>query len=144
MEDAERVLYTKSGLLGVSGISNDMRILRSNASTEAAAGRAIGLFIYRIIREIGSLIAALGGIDGLVFTAGIGENDAATRADVLSGLAWAGFAIDDVANDGGGPRITGGSGPSAWVIPTNEELIVARHMQRVLGKIGHRHGPCPE
>jgi len=81
-EEAERVLYTKSGLLGVSGISNDMRILRSKAATEVDARRAIDLFVYRITREIGSLMAALGGIDGLVFTAGIGENDVATRAEV--------------------------------------------------------------
>ena len=74
-EEAERVLYTKSGLLGVSGLSNDMRVLRANAATNADARRAIDLFVYRVTREIGSLIAALGGIDGLVFTAGIGEND---------------------------------------------------------------------
>ena len=105
-EEAERVLYTKSGLLGVSGISNDMRVLRSKAATDAGARRAIDLFVYRITREIGSLVAALGGIDGLVFTAGIGENDVATRAEVMAGLAWAGLALDEAANRDGGPRIS--------------------------------------
>jgi acetate kinase len=132
-EEAERVLYTKSGLLGVSGISNDMRILRSKAATEVDARQAIDLFVYRITREIGSLMAALGGIDGLVFTAGIGENDVATRAEVIAGLAWAGFTLDEAANRAGGPRISSGSGPTAWVIPTNEELVIARQTGSVLG-----------
>jgi acetate kinase len=132
-EEAERVLYTKSGLLGVSGLSNDMRVLRSNAAANADARRAIDLFVYRITREIGSLIAALGGIDGLVFTAGIGENDAATRAEVIAGLTWAGLTLDESANSSGGPRISSGSRPTAWVIPTNEELVIARQMRSVLG-----------
>ena len=132
-EEAERILYTKSGLLGVSGLSNDMRVLRSNAATNADARRAIDLFVYRITREIGSLVAALGGIDGLVFTAGIGENDAATRAEVIAGLAWAGLTLDEAANRTGGPRISTGSGPTAWVIPTNEELVIARQTRSVLG-----------
>ena len=105
-EEAERVLYTKSGLLGVSGLSNDMRVLRAKAATNADAKRAIDLFVYRITREIGSLVAALGGIDGLVFTAGIGENDVATRAEVIAGLAWAGLTLDEAANRTGGPRIS--------------------------------------
>jgi acetate kinase len=132
-DEAERMLYTKSGLLGVSGLSNDMRVLRSNAAANADARRAIDLFVYRITREIGSLIAALGGIDGLIFTAGIGENDVATRAEVIAGLAWAGLTLDETANASGGPQISSGSGPSAWVIPTNEELVIARQMQSVLG-----------
>jgi acetate kinase len=131
--EAERMLYTKSGLLGVSGISNDMRVLRSKAASDANARRAIDLFVYRINREIGSLVAALGGIDGLVFTAGIGENDVATRAEVIAGLAWAGLALDEAANRAGGPRISSGSGPTAWVIPTNEELVIARQTRSVLG-----------
>ena len=131
-EEAERILYTKSGLLGVSGLSNDMRVLRSKAPTNADAKRAIDLFVYRITREIGSLVAALGGIDGLVFTAGIGENDAATRAEVIAGLAWAGLALDEAANRAGGPRISPGPGPTAWVIPTNEELVIARQTRSVL------------
>lgn len=132
-EEAERTLYTKSGLLGVSGISNDMRVLRSQAANEPNAKRAIDLFVYRITREIGSLIAALGGIDGLVFTAGIGENDVATRAEVIAGLAWVGIMLDVAANSTGGPQIGTGSGPTAWVIPTNEELVIARQTGRVLG-----------
>jgi acetate kinase len=132
-EEAERLLYTKSGLLGVSGLSNDMRVLRGAASTNADAKRAIDLFVYRVTREIGSLAAALGGLDGLVFTAGIGENDATTRAEVIAGLAWAGLSLEAAANVKGGPRISSGSGPSAWVIPTNEELVVARQMRSVTG-----------
>jgi acetate kinase len=131
-EEAERVLYTKSGLLGVSGLSNDMRILRSKASTDADAKRAIDLFVYRIAREIGSLISALNGLDGLVFTGGIGENDVATRAEVIAKLAWAGQTLDDAANRAAGPRISAGSGPTAWVIPTNEELVIARQTRSVL------------
>jgi acetate kinase len=137
-EEAERVLYTKSGLLGVSGLSNDMRILRANAAKNADAKRAIDLFVYRITREIGSLVAALGGLDGVIFTAGIGENDVATRAEVIAGLAWAGFILDAAANRTGGPRISTGSGPAAWVIPTNEELVIARQTRSVLGASGAR------
>ncbi|WP_414471316.1 acetate/propionate family kinase [Microvirga sp. M2] len=132
-EAAERMLYTKSGLLGVSGLSNDMRVLRANAATNADAKRAIDLFVYRITREIGSLVAALGGLDGLVFTGGIGENDVATRAEVIAGLAWTGLALDEEANRGGGPRISAGSAATVWVIPTNEELVIARQTQSVLG-----------
>jgi acetate kinase len=132
-EAAERMLYTKSGLLGVSGLSNDMRVLRANAAANAEAKRAIDLFVYRILREIGSLVSALGGIDGLIFTAGIGENDVATRAEVIAGLAWVGLALDEAANRAGGPRISAGSGPTAWVIPTNEELVIARQTRSVLG-----------
>jgi acetate kinase len=133
-EEAERVLYTKSGLLGVSGLSNDMRVLRQNASTNPDARLAIDLFVYRIQREIGSLVAALNGIDALIFTAGIGENDAATRAEVVEGLDWMGFALDANANGCGGPLITTGPGPSAWVIPTNEELVIARQVQGMLSQ----------
>jgi acetate kinase len=131
-EAAERMLYTKSGFLGVSGLSNDMRVLRANAAENADSRRAIDLFVYRILREIGSLVAALGGIDGLIFTAGIGENDAATRAEVASGLAWAGLTLDERANSTGGPRISTGSGPEVWVIPTNEELVIARQTRSAL------------
>jgi len=131
-EEAERILYTKSGLLGVSGISNDMRKLRSLRDSEPSARLAIDLFVYRIGREIGSLMAALGGIDGLVFTAGIGENDAATRAEVVHSVAWAGFDLDQEANVKGGPKITRNSGLSAWVIPTDEERMIAREMMSVM------------
>ncbi|MBV8184390.1 MAG: acetate/propionate family kinase [Hyphomicrobiales bacterium] len=136
VDEVERLLYTQSGLLGVSGISNDMRELRAQASSQPSAQLAIDLFVYRICRELGSLIAALGGIDALVFTAGIGENDAATRAEVLRGSAWAGFELDPSANEKGGPKITRGSGPSAWVIPTDEELMIARAMRKMIGEVG--------
>ena len=85
-----------------------------------------------LVREVGSLAAALGGVDALVFTAGVGENDAATRAEVMAGLGHLGFSLDPAANAARGPRISAGSGPSAWVIPTNEELAIARHMAAVL------------
>jgi acetate kinase len=133
-EEAERTLYTKSGLLGVSGVSNDMRQLRASASTNADARLAIDLFIYRITREIGSLVSALGGLDALIFTAGIGENDLATRAEVIEGVGWTGLALDRDANSRGGPIITSGKGPAAWVIPTNEELVIARQVQSVLSR----------
>ena len=133
-EEAERTLYTKSGLLGVSGVSNDMRLLRASASTNADARLAIDLFVYRITREIGSLVSALGGLDALIFTAGIGENDVETRAEVVEGLRWAGLALDQEANGRGGPLITSGTGPAAWVIPTNEELVIARQVQSVLSR----------
>jgi acetate kinase len=131
-DEAERVLYADSGLLGVSGLSNDMRVLRANAATNPDARRAIDLFVYRITREIGSLIAALGGLDGIVFTGGIGENDAATRAEVIAGLAWAGLTLDEAANRTAQPRISSGTGPTAWIIQTNEELVLARQTLHVI------------
>ena len=126
----EDLIYKKSGLLGVSGISSDMRELRS--STEPAAALAIELFAYRIIREIGSLAAALGGIDGIVFTGGIGENDAALRHQVLAGCTWLGLA--SVRDAGTGERkITGDApGVEVWVIPTDEERMIATHTDAVL------------
>jgi acetate kinase len=136
VEEAERLLYNESGLLGVSGISNDMRELRAQAATHPGARLAIDLFVYRIGRELGSLVAALGGIDALVFTAGIGENDALTRAKVVQAAAWVGFELDPAQNERGGPKITRGAGPVAWVIPTDEELMIAREMRTMLGEIG--------
>ncbi|MGX5773857.1 acetate/propionate family kinase [Methylorubrum zatmanii] len=133
--EAERMLYTQSGLLGVSGLSHDMRTLRRLAASDPDARLAIDLFVYRIGRELGSLVAALGGIDAVVFTGGIGENDAATRAEILHRASWAGFALDEAANLSGGPRVTRGSGPAAWVIPTDEELMIARGTREVLGQI---------
>ena len=130
--EVEQILYKKSGLLGLSGLTNDMRKLRSAAPTNRDARLAIDVFVYRIVREIGSLIAALGGIDGIVFTAGIGEHDVATRSEVLRGLAWAGFELDEAANGEGGPRITRQGAAAAWVIPTNEELSIALGMVSAL------------
>ena len=100
----EDLIYRKSGLLGVSGISSDMRTLR--ASSDPAAREAIALFVYRIVREIGSLTAALGGLDGIVFSGGIGENDAATRAEVIDGCGWVGAILDAARNARGEGRIS--------------------------------------
>lgn len=127
----EDLIYRRSGLLGVSGISSDMRTLRTSAAPEAA--EAIALFVYRIVREIGSLAAALGGLDALVFTAGIGENDAKTRREVAEGCAWLGLALDPSRNVAGAGRVSAdGSRVQAWVVPTNEELMIARHTADVL------------
>ena len=124
--DVEDVLYRKSGLLGISGISNDMRALVG--SDEPAARLAVDYFVYRAAREIGSLTAVLGGLDGLVFTAGIGENDAEIRRRICEACAWLGVRVDAEANEAHGPRITtSDSDVSAWVIPTDEELMIARH-----------------
>ncbi|MDM0014572.1 acetate/propionate family kinase [Variovorax sp. J22P168] len=128
----ERLLYKESGLLGVSGESSDMRALR--ASTAPRARLAIELMAYRIVREIGSLAAAMGGLDGVVFTAGIGEHDAELRRRVIDALGWLGLTIDEAANAAGGPRIdTGADGRcSAWVVPTDEESMIARHTLALL------------
>ena len=129
--DVEDLIYHRSGLLGVSGISSDMRTLL--ASPDPRAKEAVELFIYRIGRELGSLAAALGGIDGIVFTGGIGENAALIREKVCIDAGWLGVDLDKDANDGGEPRISNeGSRVSAWVIPTNEELIIASHTRRIL------------
>ena len=129
--DIERLLYKQSGLLGVSGISSDMRALE--ASPDPRARLAIDLFVYRIGREIGSLAAALGGLDAIVFTAGIGEHSASLRRSVCRAAAWIGVTLDDEANQSGVSRIsTPGSRVSAWTVPTDEELMIARHTKRVL------------
>ncbi|MFZ2040070.1 MAG: acetate/propionate family kinase [Desulfobacterales bacterium] len=129
----EKLLYTQSGLLGVSGISSDMRTLL--ASAEPPAKLAVDLFIYRIRRELGSLSAALGGLDAIVFTGGIGENAPVIRSRVCRDAAWLGVAIDEAANAGGRGCISGGASRVAvWVVPTNEELMIARHTRRVLEK----------
>jgi acetate kinase len=127
----EKLIYKESGLLGVSGISSDMRALL--ASEDPRAKLAIELYVYRIGRELGSLAAALGGLDAIVFTAGIGEHAPAIREAVCRRAAWLGVELDPAANAGGGPRIsTPASRVSAWVIPTNEELMIARHTARIL------------
>ncbi|MBS7812228.1 acetate/propionate family kinase [Roseococcus pinisoli] len=127
----ERMLYRESGLLGVSGISSDMRTLRGSKDPRAA--EATSLFTYRIIREIGSMVAALGGIDALIFTGGIGENDVATRAEVAAGCAWLGLALDEGRNHTGGGCISADSSAvAAWVVPTDEETMIARHTAQVL------------
>ena len=127
----EKLLYMQSGLLGVSGVSSDMRALE--ASKDPRAKAAIDLFVYRIGRELGSLIAALGGLDAIVFTAGIGENSSLVRSRVCRDAAWIGVKLDAVANEKHGPLITLADSPvRAWVIPTNEELMIARHTCQVV------------
>jgi acetate kinase len=127
----EDLLYHRSGLLGLSGVSSDMRALL--ASGDPRARLALDVYAYRIRRELGSLAAALGGLDGLVFTAGIGENAPAIRARVCRDATWLGLTLEEEANARGGPRISApGSGVRAWVIPTDEELMIARHTLRAL------------
>ena len=129
----ERLIYKESGLLGVSGLSSDMRTLL--ASDEPRARLAVDLFVYRIGRELGSLAAALGGLDALVFTAGIGEHAAEIRERVCRDATWLGVELDVDANAAHGPRIsTGASRTSAWVVPTNEELMIARHTRRLIAQ----------
>jgi acetate kinase len=129
----EKLLYQQSGLLGVSGVASDMRTLL--ASPDPRAKLAVDLFVYRIGRELGSLTAALGGLDAIVFTAGVGENSAEIRARVCQAAAWLGVELDAAANTGGGPRVsTTASRISAWTIPTNEELMIARHTERLLAQ----------
>jgi acetate kinase len=136
-KEVETILYKNSGLLGISGISNDMRDLL--ASREPAAQLALDYFVYRAAKEIGALTAVLRGLDGLVFTAGIGENSAEIRRRICESCAWLGIDLDREANAGKGPRISSSkSKVSAWVIPTNEELMIARHTGMLLGLIEAR------
>ena len=129
------LLYQSSGLLGVSGFSDDMKTLL--ASDKPEAREAVDLFVYRICRELGSLVAALGGFDALVFTAGIGEHAPEIRRRVCEQSQWLGLEVDDAANEAGGPRITkAGSKASAWMIPTDEDLMIARHTRRLVGAAG--------
>jgi acetate kinase len=129
----ENLIYKESGLLGISGISSDMRALL--ASEDPRAKLAIDVFVYRIRRELGSLAAALGGLDAIVFTAGIGERSAPIRERVCRDAAWLGVGLDAEANAAGGPRIsTAKASAAAWVIPTNEELMIARHTRRLLSE----------
>jgi acetate kinase len=131
-KEIEDLLYRRSGLLGISGLSNDMRSLEASDSPQAAL--AVDYFIYRIVREVGALAAALGGIDGLVFTAGIGENSASIRARICHGSAWLGLELDEAANSQRGPRIsTEASRVAAYVIATDEERMIAMHTLRALG-----------
>jgi len=131
--DVEHLLYHESGLRGLSGISNDVRDLL--ASDAPAARLALDYFVYRIAREVGSLAGALGGIDGLVFTAGVGENSPDIRGRVCARLEWLGIRLDVAANRARGPRIsTADSRVSAWVIPTDEERMIAEHTLEVVGR----------
>ena len=127
----EELLYKRSGLLGLSGISNDMRQLERSADPWAA--EALDYFVYRIVRETGAMAAVLGGIDGLIFTAGIGENSAMIRARVCAGLEWLGVRCDSRANEQHGPQIsTPESRVEVWVIPTDEARMIAMHTARTI------------
>ncbi|NML46257.1 acetate/propionate family kinase [Ramlibacter sp. G-1-2-2] len=127
----EKMVYKESGLLGVSGVSSDMRALLGSSDPRAAV--AIDLYCYRIRRELGSLAAALGGLDALVFTAGIGEHAAPIRERVCRDAEWLGLRLDTGANAQGARRISAeGSRVAAYVVPTNEELMIARHTRALL------------
>ncbi|MCP4283348.1 MAG: acetate/propionate family kinase [Gammaproteobacteria bacterium] len=131
VRDVERLIYKQSGLLGLSGISSDMRVLQE--SDDPRAKLAIDYFIYRIGRELGSMAAALGGLDSIVLTAGIGENSDYIRERICREAAWLGVDPDSEANRNSKPRIsTPGSKVAVWTIPTNEELMIARHTLRLV------------
>ncbi len=135
--DVEKILYKQSGLLGISGISNDMRELVGN--DDPAARLAVDYFVYQVLKHVGALAAVLGGVDALVFTAGIGERSAEIRRRICEGSAWLGLTLDAAVNEQHGPRISAaGSRVAAFVIPTNEELMIARHAGALLGISGPR------
>jgi len=136
--EVESLIYERSGLLGVSGLSGDMRTLL--ASDLPAAKEAVELFVYRIGRELGSLVAALGGLDALVFTGGIGEHAAPVRAAVCRGAGWIGVQLDEAANARGGPLISPPGSVPVWVVPTDENLMIARHTRRLLDGRPDRRG----
>lgn len=130
-KEVESILYKKSGLLGISGISNDMRILLERSEPEAKL--AVDYFVYRIAKEIGALTAVLGGIDALIFTAGIGENSPIIRKMICKASEWLGIKLDEEANQQNETCISNPqSKVSVWVIPTDEELMIARHMKNLL------------
>jgi acetate kinase len=132
VEALEDLLYKRSGLVGISGVSNDMRALEE--SEDPRAQEAIDYFLYRIGQSLGALTASLGGLDALIFTAGIGENDARVRERVCQDAAWLGIEIDAEANERRELKISvGDSEPSVWVIPTDEERMIAMHTFRLLG-----------
>jgi acetate kinase len=127
--EIEDLLYHRSGLLGISGISSDMRTLL--ASNDPHAREAVDLFVFRAAREIGALVASLGGLDGLVFTAGIGEHASEIRSRVCARCAWLGVILDERANGAGQIRVsTEASRVRVYVIPTDEERMIAEHTVR--------------
>jgi acetate kinase len=132
-ESLEELLYRKGGLLGLSGVSADMRQVLASDAPEAKL--AADQFVYRIVKEVGAMASALGGLDSLVFTAGIGERSAEIRARVCKGLAWLGLALDEGANAGSAERISApGSRLAAFVIPTDEERVIARETVALLSE----------
>ncbi len=131
VKEMTHLLYKESGLLGVSGISQDMRTLV--ASDKPEAKEAIELFCYRIVRELGSLAAAAGGLDAVVFTGGIGEHNPGLRSNICKQASWQGITLDEAANKSGEHRISAAdSAVDVFVIPTNEEWMIARHTQSLL------------
>lgn len=136
VDEVSELLYKRSGLLGVSGISSDMRELLASDAQEAR--EAIELYVYRIVREIGSLTAAMGGLDQLVFSAGIGEHAAPVREAVCQQCEWLGLILDDDANRRHARRIASRkSRVGAWVIPTDEERMIAWHASRLIREASH-------
>ncbi|RTD94709.1 acetate/propionate family kinase [Variovorax atrisoli] len=134
-DEVEALLFRRSGLLGISGVSSDMRVLE--ASAEPAAAEAIGHFAEQVVQHMGSLAAALRGVDAIVFTGGIGENGAALRERILEDCEWMGLNVDTAANRSGAARLTTAESPvSAWVLRTDEEAVIARHTARVLRTAG--------
>lgn len=132
--DVERVLYHESGLLGVSGISHDMRILQ--ASEDPHAREAIELFVYRLVKHVGALASVLGGLDALVFSAGIGEHSAGVRAAVCERLAWLGIECDTTANARHDSLISTSRSPvRVFVIATDEEAMIAEHTARAMSAL---------
>ena len=138
-DQISHLLYEGSGLLGVSGLSDDMKTLL--ASDDIRAGEAIDLFVYRIQRELGSLMAALGGLDAIIFTAGIGEHAAVIREKIAGSVAWLGVEIDEQINNAvetheskerGVCLSPDGAKVTAWMIPTDEDLMIAQHTKRLL------------
>jgi acetate kinase len=142
-EAVERLVYKESGLLGMSGISADMRDLLASDAQEAH--EAIELYVYRIVREIGSLVAALGGLDHLVFTAGIGQRAAAVRAAVVDGCQWLGASLDPSANNANALSIAADdSRLGLWVKPTDEERMIAWYTARTLAEGSRSPVTLPE
>ncbi len=132
-DEVEKLLYGQCGLLGLSGISNDMRDLET--SDDPKAREAIDYFVYRANQGLGAMAAALGGVDGIVLTAGIGEHSPHIRAEICRAARWLGVELDEAANEAGGPRISTAESPvSAWVIPTDEEKMVALHALNLVSK----------
>jgi len=135
-QQIERFLYHECGLKGLSGISNDVRVLL--ASEDPRAKLALDFFVYRIAVLAGSLAAAMGGLDGLVFTAGVGENAPVIREAVMNRLSWLGIACDPNGNAKNGPRIsTEASAVSCYVVPTDEELMIAQHTRDCMRRPSH-------
>lgn len=131
VDELERLLYRESGLLGVSGLSPDVRDLLASSTPDAR--EALDCFVWSIVRALGSMIAMLGGLDALVFTAGIGENSAWVRSRVAGAFEWTGLDLDKEANEAGGPCLSrAGSRACAWTIPTDEEGMLAVHAKALL------------